>query len=391
MWILPKSLISRFAPGTAALTSDSSECSRACAQSLMRRSKPSQSKSYLREWKAGSLTRLRSGAISSPSLGSSFLGWWTSSLEATHVSPSAQPASVSAQTTSGTCGPTLQTAFDFFAPESASSRTSRDTSRWDSPQSLATWRSWVTERRGAYSQRLKSARLTSESACSSWPTVTANEDSYQIGGNSQQSKCLSAMARRGEMSGPAVPENPSTHGSRPESWSTPQCHDAVGRSNNQKAIHGSKHGCRCLVQDVKAWATLEGMDGGKISRGGKRKNELLLTGQVKAWASPHANRHTGAGQAPEKQGAPNLQTQVQSWATPSSSMTAGRSEQMNCRAGREGYGHTGNQLLRQTGNNGKLNPRWVETLMGLPVGWTMPSCASPVTIAPTNCACSATE
>jgi hypothetical protein len=29
---------------------------------------------------------------------------------------------------------------------------------------------------------------------------------------------------------------------------------------------------------------------------------------------------------------------------------------------------------------GKLNPRWVETLMGLPVGWTMPSCASPVTI-----------
>jgi hypothetical protein len=30
--------------------------------------------------------------------------------------------------------------------------------------------------------------------------------------------------------------------------------------------------------------------------------------------------------------------------------------------------------------NGKLNPRWVETLMNLPVGWTMPSCASPVTI-----------
>jgi hypothetical protein len=30
--------------------------------------------------------------------------------------------------------------------------------------------------------------------------------------------------------------------------------------------------------------------------------------------------------------------------------------------------------------HGKLNPRWVETLMNLPVGWTMPSCASPVTI-----------
>jgi len=40
---------------------------------------------------------------------------------------------------------------------------------------------------------------------------------------------------------------------------------------------------------------------------------------------------------------------------------------------------------------GKLNPRWVETLMGLPVGWTMPSCASPLTIAPTSFDCSATE
>jgi hypothetical protein len=34
--------------------------------------------------------------------------------------------------------------------------------------------------------------------------------------------------------------------------------------------------------------------------------------------------------------------------------------------------------------NAKLNPRWVETLMGLPIGWVMPSCVSPVTIAPMN-------
>jgi hypothetical protein len=41
--------------------------------------------------------------------------------------------------------------------------------------------------------------------------------------------------------------------------------------------------------------------------------------------------------------------------------------------------------------SGKLNPRWVETLMGLPIGWTMPSCASPVTIALTNSDSWATE
>ena len=40
---------------------------------------------------------------------------------------------------------------------------------------------------------------------------------------------------------------------------------------------------------------------------------------------------------------------------------------------------------------GSLSPRWTETLMGLPVGWTMPSCAEPWIIAPTNSDSSETE
>jgi len=40
---------------------------------------------------------------------------------------------------------------------------------------------------------------------------------------------------------------------------------------------------------------------------------------------------------------------------------------------------------------GQLNPRWVETLMGLPIGWVMPSCQSPVTIVTTNLECLETE
>lgn len=44
----------------------------------------------------------------------------------------------------------------------------------------------------------------------------------------------------------------------------------------------------------------------------------------------------------------------------------------------------GGQKARVNKNTGKLNPRWVETLMGVPVGWTMPSCTCPVTIEPTN-------
>lgn len=40
---------------------------------------------------------------------------------------------------------------------------------------------------------------------------------------------------------------------------------------------------------------------------------------------------------------------------------------------------------------GSLNPRWVETLQGIPVGWVMPSCASPVTPVLMSCDSSETE
>lgn len=40
-------------------------------------------------------------------------------------------------------------------------------------------------------------------------------------------------------------------------WTTPQAHDAVGRSQGQKKLHGTKHGCADLVADVRlaGWPT----------------------------------------------------------------------------------------------------------------------------------------
>jgi hypothetical protein len=40
-------------------------------------------------------------------------------------------------------------------------------------------------------------------------------------------------------------------------WTTPTAHDATGRSETQKEIHGKKHGCACLALDAKTcgWAT----------------------------------------------------------------------------------------------------------------------------------------
>ena len=339
MWILPKSLISAFAPDMEALTSDSAELSQTCERSLMRRSKPSPAKTYWREWKAGNLMRLRSGAISKPSLGSSFLGWWTSSLVATHVSHSVAQASGSEQKTNDIFGPTSQAEFVFLSHESASSRTLKDTSRWDSPQLLAIWKSWVTRCRGEYSARLNAVHRTSASECLSWPTASTRDykGGYE-GGRMRDGKvsmdtldvAVAAYAEGGLLA----------------SWPTPTVQEAgkIGNQANYGQTALSNHPA------LRGEATRE-------------KYEKSRPGP----ADP-AN-HSTTGSRPE------------SWATPRAEHDLG---------GHRGTKDTLHSQMKQAAN-GKLNPRWVETLMGLPVGWTMPSCASPVTIAPTSYASSETE
>jgi hypothetical protein len=89
---------------------------------------------------------------------------------------------------------------------------------------------------------------------------------------------------------------------------------------------------------VKQWQTPSKAcaDGGQTSRGGKRKGELLLTGQVRAYATP-------------------------------------RVEDSQC-AGRRHNRETSDTLYAQTVTDtesvpGSLNPDWVAFLMGWPVGW----------------------
>ena len=175
-WILPKQLHTlASALDTAALSLDLNEQSQVCAQSLFVRSKPSQLRIWSAKWKRDSWTQHLSGRILRPSLGQRFATEWTSSLGATHASPSVQPANAEAKTTQGTCGPTSQTAFDFSDLGAASLKTSKDISAWGCPTSSKTWQEWVTERRGAYSQRLNAERLTSGSGSSSWPSPVASE------------------------------------------------------------------------------------------------------------------------------------------------------------------------------------------------------------------------
>lgn len=346
-WILPRQLhTSACALDTEALISDLEESSRICGQSLFVKSKPMQSRTWLRKWKQDSWTQHLSGRILKPFLGQHFAIAWTSSLGATLANHSQQREDVTEHQTRATSGHTSQMELPFPDPDSASLRTSRDISAWGCPTSSKTWQEWVTERRGAYSRRLKSALPTRGNGSSSWPTVTVQD--------SHNTPCQSQMERNTPPLVVAVHGHPvqaklNMNGNRQELWRTPNSQLIEAKSDGIKLKNRTPKDPQVgLADQVKAWAvqswpTPSAMDG-------QRPSETPQQWETRNAAKKASNPNLGQLHRP-------LTVAVQ-WAAPRA---------------------------------GKLNPRWVETLMGLPVGWTMPSCVFPVTIERMNSGSSETE
>ena len=366
MWIIPSQL-SKCAPDMVALDLDSktslaSECEPLHIVNLRGSLKPISSV----RWKRDSWMQHLFGAILKPSHTNRLTDWWTSSLRDTLASRSLPQAKEQEKKTLATSGLGSQMEFGFCDQEPASLKMSKDTSASDSERSLESWNQSVTKRRGEYSARVKSGRLTSASGSSSWPSPIASEvrQGFQdrsrgmkgsqeslttvvvkdaanwptpIQGDSHLASTPEAAQRRiaeGKVtlsrlveSGLPAPANPSTDGSRQESWATPR----AGKTTDE---------------NPETWAKRQAK--GDVAT-------MPLTAQVKQWATPQAKDHKSGHRDATIVQYKQLNVEVEAKAT------------------------------------GKLNPRWVETLMGLPVGWTMPSCKSPVTIALKNFACSETE
>ena len=347
---------------------DLNEQSQICGQSLLARSKPSPVRTWLLRWKRENWTQHLSGRILKPSLGQSFVEKWTSSLVDTPVNHSPPLASDLELKTPDISGPSSQMELDSCSPEFASLRTSKDTSASDSEQSLKNWEASVTKRRGAYSARVKLARLTKEKGSSSWPTANARD--WKDGEAAQSQRALDA--------GHQV-----TLARAATCWSTPSTMMGAmyAESNMEKRNSPS------LASQVVMWPTPTTAEAGKISccpnygQLGLSNHPDVHGYQVNRPKLEKSRSGLVALENPSTDG-----SRPESWATP----IVGDSHLVSTpevAAKRLAEGKI--SLSRQ--NAGKLNPRWVETLMGVPVGWTMPSCASPVTIVPTNSDSSVTE
>ena len=269
MWIIPKNLhTSHFVQDTAELILDLNELSQACEQSLLVRSKPTRSRTWLAKLKRDSWMQHLFGRILRPSHSQAFAERWISSVEGSHVSHSAPPEEDKGTKTRATFGRTLFEVFESLhqewyslktlkASSQANLKATNGTTQKERPfcfMSLESWNGWVIEQRREYSARQKSVH------------------------HIREKECLS-----------------------------------LGKN----------------------WATVR----------------------------------TGTAKAPSGGG------------DPSKYLYHHRIEnQVHIQVEEDKHSTVGNRQEQQA----KLNPRWVDALMGLPIGWTMASCTNPLTVPPMN-------
>ena len=319
MWILPKQLhTSAYVLDTKELGLDSEAFSQTCEKSLTWRGKDSLSRTWLQRWKRESWMQHLSSRTLRPSHTESFVDAWTSSLEDSRVSHSQLLESVKLLKTPDTSSPTSQTESESANLELFSLKTYKESSVARQPtesqfsnMSSESWKDWVIDQRQEYSQRKKSARLIRESESSSWPTTTTRDWK-----DTMNTVPPSIGKTRGLTLGNAVAKE------LKKNWSTPTVMDTA---NIQKPRKKNPSGGQKppLCQEVKNWPTATARDwkgcGNAITRkDGKHRID-------------------------------NLEAVIK-------------------------YGHPDrdnpNTNGKNQGSQGKLNPNWVEHLMGLPVGWT---------------------
>ena len=220
------------------------------------------------------------------------------------------------------------------------------------------------------------------------------------------------LARAVYNCGPVPPTNPSGPGSRPVSlWATPSVPNG-GRTSSTTNYRkdGSKQQIDLGAQ-VKAWPTPYGFmgDAGNPRYGGGGEFAKFVKAHTQ-WATPRQEDGESSGMRHSRNVADTLTAQTRLWPTaqvhdsqgnrgntmddhhhfphdlhnavmspeqwPTPRTPSGGAETME-RKHELGRTTSGGGDLASAAQ-GKLNPRWVETLMGVPIGWCLPSCACPL-------------
>ena len=148
-------------------------------------------------------------------------------------------------------------------------------------------------------------------------------------------------------------------------WTTPQAHDTSGRSLGQKAIHGTKHGCACLVRDaeISGWNTpraTDGSHGGPNQAGGALSADAAIAG----WKTP-CTPNGGRSMSTERMDATGRTLDGKKH-------TASLEHEVKFSDGPARLLADGTLLIgfsAEMESGGQLNPRFSGWLMGYPTEW----------------------
>lgn len=318
-----------YVPGLAGLNSESASLNPEVTQSVTWRGKPRRHQSWQRAWKKDHWLRRLCGLTLELSTLQRGVDSWIASLWATRASQTASPESDRARTTTGGLSTRSCASSKTAGLVVSSGRTSRGMRTDNLPLSSRHWKQWVAALRQEYSQRPKSAPATGANGCSSWPTARTVQGGYT------------------RDNGDPTKERPSLEGMA-KGWSTPCARD-----------HFPPHAPE-YIKVATQWTTPNASDTGRNTR--YQQGGTALSMQVKqasAWPTPAARDHKGANSLDhvEVNGTgrkhmdqlPNYVAHAFPSSPPDPTPPPGP---------------------KSSRHSPKLNPQFVEWLMGWPPNWT---------------------
>lgn len=290
MWLHVPTTLCRSAPESGDWNSASESLDQMLARYATWRGKSLPPRSWRRVCAMGRYTPLLSGLTLLPSTASRGAESWIASLRATRASPTVSPESSEERTTTAGCSTTSSGSSTRFGLIVSSAKTSLGTRTDSLKPSSQHWREWVTALRLEYSQRAAPEPATSASASSSWPTIRASDGQHGGPGQKDSAGNPGLPGAAATWPAPVVLDRPRS----PDTLA--KCADFRKRNANQNTVP------LYLGEVARDWETpsVAVTAGTRMSRGGERSSELLLTGQaieVSRWPTPAARDHKGSGTA----------------------------------------------------------------------------------------------